>query len=338
MRISRLNTMKYLLLMTVFIIISAGSLAAVSSIFKEGVEIRKLPISWVLILSSMTVIYIFLDGLRFYVILKTLGIDLPYLYVVKQAVIGVFVANVTPFLAGGSIAQIYFMHEKEVPMSDAAAATALKAMLASGFFFMTLPIVLFLNPTILLELNIETIGWLPWLSVAFVLGIFAVIKISKFKEVTIRYVERLLLKFPLGEHRRGRLIEEIYEFLNTINLFLTGNKLHLFMSFMFTIIHFLFLFSFSVVILKLFGYKIKALTVISGQMLSNFIMYFGFTPGASGFAEGGFAYFFSMLVNEEDLLQIVLLWRGATVYLGMLIGFIFFIRESLNVRKSHHKT
>lgn len=323
--------------MLVFIMISIGSVLGISKFLKHDINLQGIPYYWYLILGTMTLIYILLDGLRFYVILKTLKIDLSYKFVVKQAIIGTFVSNVTPFLAGGSIAQIYFLKEYGIPISEAAAATSIRAILASTFFFVSLPLVVYFNPELLSTLNIESVKGLPFVSLFYVLWTAFIVLVGKYREKSMYYLGKLIYKLPLKKINKTKLHRGLDDFLKHLDLFLRGDKKHLLLSFLVTVLHFVFVFTFSVVILCLYGYKISPLIVVSGQMLSNFVMYFGFTPGASGFAEGGFAYFFSQIVSEKDLVNIVFLWRGSTVYFATIIGMFFFAKESLHIRKKHHQ-
>ena len=323
--------------MVVFITISIGSVLGISKFLKHDINLAGIPYYWYLILGTMTLVYILLDGLRFYVILKTLKIHLPYRFVVKQAIMGTFVSNVTPFLAGGSIAQIYFLKEHDIPISEAAAATSIRAILASTFFFVSLPLVVYFNPELLSTLKIESIKWLPFVSLFYVIWTAFIVLVGKYREKSMTYLGRLIRKLPLKEANKTKLHVGLDDFLKHLDLFLRGDVKHLFLSFLVTVLHFTFVFTFSVVILKLYGYNISPFIVISGQMLSNFVMYFGFTPGASGFAEGGFAYFFSQIVSEQDLVNIVFLWRGSTVYFATIIGMFFFAKETLYIRKKHHR-
>ena len=335
MNIKNVSLRRYLLLMIVFVLISVGSVLGISKLFKQQINFDTIQASWLLILACMTLIYILLDGLRFYIILKTLKIELPYLFVVRQAIIGIFVSNVTPFLAGGSIAQIYFLKEHGVPISEAAAATSLRAIMASTFFFVSLPLVVYFNPELLKTLQISSVKWLPLVSLFYILWTGFIVLIGKYREKSMKVINMLIEKLPLKETFKPELSDGIDDFLRYLDLFLRGDKKHLLQSFSATVVHFMFVFTFSVVILRFYGYIVSPAIVISGQMLSNFVMYFGFTPGASGFAEGGFAYFFSQIVKEEDLMNIVFLWRTFTVYLATGIGLLLFIRESLLVRKLH---
>ncbi|MBF4694042.1 lysylphosphatidylglycerol synthase transmembrane domain-containing protein [Fusibacter ferrireducens] len=328
---------KYLVLMLVFIVISVGSVIGISKFLKHDINLQGIPYYWYFILSAMTLIYVLLDGFRFYIILKTLKINLTYRFVVKQAVIGTFVSNVTPFLAGGSIAQIYFLKEHGIPISEAAAATSIRAILASAFFFISLPLMVYFNPELLSRLNIQSPKILPFVSLFYLLWTAFIVIVGKYREKSMHYLGKLIYRLPLKETHRTKLYAGLDDFLLHLDLFLRGDKKHLLLSFLVTVLHFGFVFMFSVVILGLYGYHISPLIVISGQMLSNFIMYFGFTPGASGFAEGGFAYFFSQIVDEKDLVNIVFLWRGSTVYLTMIMGMFLFAKESWHIRMKHHK-
>ncbi len=335
MKLEKISLKKYVLLIFLFVIVTAGTLIALDKALHMDLDFSLVPHRLWLILLAMMFIYIVLDATRFYVILDALDIHFTAREMLSLTVIGTCVSNLTPFLAGGSIAQIYLIHQKNVNTGDAIAGTIIKAMLAQVFFFLSLPIILYFN--------IDTLGFefeayrsvLPVIFIGFLLWIIFVVVFSFFYQKPIDKLKNKLAQRPDSKKKEMliKVVNEIDVSLSALNRFFRVKPIKILKAMFFTALHFMFVFSFSVVIILSLGYNLSPGDIITHQMLSQFIMYFGFTPGASGFAEGGFAYLFSNLVSDTHLGVVVFLWRFFTVYLVMGIGFVALVFEVIKVRR-----
>jgi hypothetical protein len=61
---------------------------------------------------------------------------------------------------------------------------------------------------------------------------------------------------------------------------------------------------------------------IASQLFLVIISLAPLTPGASGIAETGMVYFYSLFVSREYLGSLVALWRLITYHSNLLIGFV----------------
>ncbi len=99
------------------------------------------------------------------------------------------------------------------------------------------------------------------------------------------------------------------------------------LSVLFTVLFLLFLFSFSIVLIRALGYQSSIVTVLGFQVVVTFFMYFAPTPGATGVAEGGYGLLFAQLVQKQDIALLTLSWRVLTIYIGVVIGIVLMYRE-----------
>jgi len=327
---------QYIFFGLIFIVITIGTYYFLNKNMNLEFNFEKISPLLIVSLTVMMVIMLLLDASRFKTILYTMNIrDVSFKYCIKMAIIGICVSNLTPFTAGGSIAQIYFLNKNGLKTGDAIAVTSLKSMMASFFFFATLPIVLSLNTQILggsLE-NIQK--FLPYLTGLYLVAMAVLLWLSFHHEK----IDKKMLKWSENRKkekskRRALLVsKEVSFYFESIKRFISADKRYIVMTFLFTSLHFLFIFSFSYVILNGIGYDFTIVEVGANQMISNFVMYFGFTPGGSGFAENSYAFLFSKLVTEEDLGLVILLWRTFTVYIITAMGIFVLISEINKIRK-----
>ncbi|MBS7526414.1 flippase-like domain-containing protein [Fusibacter paucivorans] len=317
---------KYIYYIVVFIILSSASLWAVQHFFNLEVDFSRLSMPLISALCGMVVVYVLLDALRFYWILGIMDIHLPYSEIVKLVVIGTSVSNITPFLAGGSIAQIYLLNKQGVSIGRATAATSVRAVLASTFFFSVLPIVFYYNADILGDAFQKISHYLPWITLGYALWTTIIIVVSFHHQWLIGKFKHFAVKRRKAE-KLLHLADEASVFLDGMRIFLKSGMRNITGALLTTSVHFVFVFLFSVVIVGFLGYQIAPYQTAAYQMMAHFVMYFGFTPGASGFAEGSFAYIFSKVVQPDDLALVVFLWRFSTVYVITAIGFVVMLIE-----------
>lgn len=321
-----LKLKKYTYYIFIFIILSSASLWAVQHFFNLEVSFEKMTLGLVMTLVTMCLIYVLLDGLRFYWILKIMAIEMPFFEIVKLVVIGTSVSNITPFLAGGSLAQIYLLNKQGATIGNATAATSIRAFLASTYFFTVLPIAFYRNADVLGEQFNEIASYLPILTFIYLFWMIIVIVFSFRPDPLLRLISKFSSKWQ-HQSRAERFNRELISFFQGMKVFLTSGLGNILGGLLTTSLHFTFIFFFSSAILYHLGYVLNPLKVAAYQMMANFVMYFGFTPGATGFAEGAYAFIFSKVVSHEDLALVVFLWRTSTVYAVTIIGFIVLVYE-----------
>lgn len=289
-----------------------------------------------LALGILLIFYFLLDALRFLYVLKTLQIDVTLGYLVKLTFINIFLSNITPFATGGGFAQIYFLNKKGISIGDATAATTIKTALPIIFFFITTPIILITDKSLIkIVPSGNNLIYILSLVFVYILAIYGFYKTMKNTKIIKRFFFNVLLFL---EHKkifsknklkrvRDKSFLEIDVFALNIKRFLKGKKEYIFLSITFMILYLFSLFIFPVILIRGLNSSISTMQIISLQILLTFLTYFAPTPGATGVAEGGFTLMFSNFVGKNDIVSLTFSWRFFTMYLGMLIGLTIFYFE-----------
>jgi len=85
------------------------------------------------------------------------------------------------------------------------------------------------------------------------------------------------------------------------------------------------------VLMRGLGIPVSIIKVLLFQLILRFALIFSPSPGASGFAEAGFAGLFYSMIPKNLLGIYVSLWRFFTSYISAIIGGILlmkFIKET----------
>lgn len=328
------NIKNSLLYFALFLLISAVSLYYINRVYSQGSNldvIFSFPINILISLFALLFFYFIFDGLRLYFVLKTLNAEISFWNVYKLVFINIFISNITPLATGGGFAQVYFLQKKGVPLGKSSAAVVIRTLLSATMLFLSVPLIVFRNQS--------TLNLLPGDYVFFYLGVFLglyilifyllIFKLRMIMKVIYKFFYFLKSKHLLSKKRFRKVIRYIFEHLELFSedlaFFIQGQKIHVFLSFLFTAIFLLAEFSFSYLVLRGLGYQISFFRILSLQLLVVFIMYFAPTPGAAGIAEGGYSLLFARFVDQSDLFPLLFYWRFFSKYIGILIGiFVFF--------------
>lgn len=293
--------------------------------------------------------YVAIDSFRTYFILRVLGEKIRKSYILILAFINFFICNITPFSIGGAFAMIYFLHKKGLPVGKAAAVTSLKALLASAFNMMIFPFsllyVLGANDNIS---NMATakraLTIFPFVLIGYVIILILLFKLLKHREkinlIIHRFYSWIYHRKWISSHTFYKLYESTSTQINTfsynVRTFFSGAPKYIVLSFVATILYYIAIYLFSVIMVNDLSLNLSALQTMAFQSVATLIMYFGATPGASGIAEGGYAYLFSKLVTEDiQLAALTFYWRLFTTYITSGIGGILFFGEVYRVRKQN---
>ena len=268
-----------------------------------------------------------------------MGSRITFAYIIKLVFINIFISNVTPLATGGGVVQVYFMQHKGMPIGEATAATSIRTMLAALILFTLTPLIIWAKPDLFhvfmhknLLYAITGFSCLYLIIFSIILFRIRVVKFWLFKGLYLLHSLRLISK--------ARFRSFFLRFSDELNLFAAGFKRYfkgrpiwVALSVAFTALFLLLLFSFSVVLIKAFGYRIPVLTILVFQVVVTFFMYFAPTPGASGVAEAGYGLLFAQLIQKQDITMLTLSWRFLTIYVGVVIGIVVFYREIFNREK-----
>lgn len=327
------NLFNYLSYLLIFIIISFLSLFFISKYIGEVSNfsvLKGISLHSILGILFLLVFYYLFDGLRLYYVLKVLNTDIDLKHMVKLVFINIFISNITPFASGGGFFQIYFLNKKGISLGNATAATTIRTVLATLFFFIVTPIILikeerfvnvFPQRTVLFYISLFSILYL----IFFYIVIF---KNRTLKKIIYSFLNFLESKDWISRKKFRRLITDLFEeidiFAESLASFFSGDLRYILSSIVFTLLFLFSEFSFSVFLIRGLGYDVPIILIIYMQIVVVFFMYFAPTPGATGVAEGSYSLIFSKFVENGHIVPIIFAWRFFTKYIGIFIGMIFF--------------
>ena len=337
---------KYYGLALLFFALSFATISFVHHFFSGGRIQLPVGLFSVQVISSLLILlllYFLADGLRLYSIIRAMDAEIRFSYIIKLVFINIFISNVTPLATGGGVVQVYFMRQQGMAIGTATAATSIRTMLAALMLFTLTPIIIWAKPDlfqIFLHKNllyaITTFSCLYLVLFWIILFRIRLIKRWLFKGLHFASNLRLISRSRFRSFFL-RFSTEFEVFSRGFKQYFRGNLYWTTLSIVFTAMFLLLLFSFSVVLIKAFGYQIPALTILVFQVVVTFFMYFAPTPGASGVAEAGYGLLFAQLVQKQDITLLTLSWRFLTIYTGVVIGIVLFYREIM-ARKKIKKT
>ncbi|MGM0369741.1 MAG: lysylphosphatidylglycerol synthase transmembrane domain-containing protein [Bacillota bacterium] len=327
------NIVGYLIYFLVFVVLSCLSLYFIYKIFGANSNFaifQSYSLSIFISLFSLLIFYFSFDGLRLYYVLKTLNTEIDFKHIAKLVFINLFISNVTPFATGGGFVQIYFLNKRGVSLGNATAATTIRTVLATIFFFIATPIIIVTEPSLSQVLPKQTVlFYVSLFSTLYVLFFYIVIFRNRLLKKIVYNILRFIKNKKIISKNKFRelcqnLFEEIDIFSDNLNYFLKGEKKYIIATIISTLLFLLAEFSFSVILIIGLGYEVSMLSIILLQVVVVFSMYFAPTPGATGVAEGSFSLLFARFVDSSEIVPLIFAWRFLTKYIGIIIGMILF--------------
>ncbi|MDQ8205588.1 lysylphosphatidylglycerol synthase transmembrane domain-containing protein [Pelagicoccus sp. SDUM812003] len=280
------------------------------------------------------VAYYFLDALRLHFALRSQGQRVALACQAKLLFINFFVSNITPLATGGGLAQVWFLKRRGVPIGASLAATSFRTLFAVILIFGAAPVAI-------------ATGSVPgdsfpkaaaWIALPVSLAVFGCSlavatqgrAMAKLAMVCARISERARFIDTVKAKRWGvRSALSALRFSRRIRSSLSGDRaVWLSLSFATTAAFLLALFLIPACLFGLFGYELDYLDAMGAQCLTTFAMYFAPSPGGAGFAEAAFGGFFHVAAPAATLGSIALIWRVATIHLGVGIGAIVLFLET----------
>ncbi|WP_211209284.1 lysylphosphatidylglycerol synthase transmembrane domain-containing protein [Hydrogenovibrio halophilus] len=280
---------------------------------------------------GLLLVYFAADGLRLWCTLKALGYPIRARDMTQLVFLNIFVSNITPLATGGGVAQVWFLRQHSVPVGKALTATTIRTVLAILMIFAAAPILWSLLP----DLGGSARGLIQtglWLTIGVYAAGFALVLFKT--DWLIRTLLALLaglcrirlLSYSRFVYLKRHWIREMRRFSRGFRQYFAGGWFWVTSSVVSTAVFLLALFSFPALIFHALGYDLSYWLALAKMVVTTFIMYFSPTPGGSGIAEGVFGRFFSADLLTTHLVLAVVVWRGLTIYLGMLIGLMVTLR------------
>jgi uncharacterized protein (TIRG00374 family) len=254
-----------------------------------------------------------------------------------------FFAKITPFESGGESFLLYFFHKDRNYPVGITTSIIMTKVLFSHFARLSMGILI----PIFVVVFKSTWEISRGVSIALDVGLasyiffFSLMSLIFFKPQKIKPVIRALSALPLIRRFNKLKIDEWVNKFNKImddfkevrGKLLTTKRSDLVLVGIYSFLCWIFIFCVPVFLLKGMGIHSPIIHVLTIAIFYQIASAYAPTPGSSGVAEIGFASLFSILVPHSLLFVFVILWRGVTHYMVILVGAIFTIKEAIVQRR-----
>lgn len=258
-------------------------------------------------------------------------------HAIKSMFIGQFYSMVTPFASGGQPMQLMMM------VQDGIRASHATAVLVNKFLYFQIGVTIY--SLVLFLLNWQTmLGYLYASKGLIALGILfntigltllllAVFSPRRIK-IVIYSVTKLMQRFKVPQDKvvrmRNHWLTEVDEFAKSIQLLLINRTIVIKLTLM-TIVQLTAYFGITFFVYRAFGQSGKGFVeIIALQSILYMSISLIPSPGSAGVAEGGFFMVFSTLFPAGATTGAILVWRGITYYLNLVISGVMTIITTAN--------
>ncbi len=260
------------------------------------------------------------DYLGFMVFTRGAGKNIRFIESMSVITIGQFLSLVTPFQVSGLPVQVFYLKKKcRIDYGEGTSLLFIRAVSALTIFLLSAPFVFmfageaFQNPIVKHTTRI--------------IGILTIIVVVVVAFVMTR--PRWFTRFMKG--RAGKFLNQVFEFRKTFLNFFVKSWLYFIAGLLLMVISFTAYFMVAPVLMRGLGIPVSIIKVLLFQLILRFALIFSPSPGASGFAEAGFAGLFYTMIPKNLLGIYVSLWRFFTSYISAIIGgflLMKFIKET----------
>lgn len=279
---------------------------------------------YLLLTVILQAVFWFLWGFRLKMIASYIGYQIPLGYACKISLASAFLATITPSSAGGEPLRVKMLADAGANYGEASAAVLAERVLDAIYFAIALPVFLFLS-------GISTSFGMK-VAIIFIVSLagFLLIFYRMFKsEEDIGRISRFFYKIlskikgeEFGRKWSTRLENEMISFRRAAVELLRNPVHRIVLLLASTALLWTSIFLIPSLILLSLHSEPNFLLSYTAQLIIIVISLIPLTPGASGIAEAGAAYLYSMFVPQHILGVLIGLWRVMTYHLSMLVGFV----------------
>jgi uncharacterized protein (TIRG00374 family) len=299
----------------------------------------------------LNILYWILWGARLKILANTMdkNVKISLLKSIKIVIANLFLACITPSMAGGEPVRIYLLNKNGMTYGCATAAVLGERLIDGIFILIMIPIALFIFKDVK-DLGIVSVGLTIGVIIfimLILLFIYSIINPSKTKTFLI-YLSKKFRRF-FKKESEGRIIQrinyEVDEFHKSMHCFTGQNKKSLFLASILTVIFWSVGFLIPSFILLGLGLPPFFLESYVAQIILLVIIMLPLTPGSSGVAEVSLYGLYGVLIGTSSSTLIgvfIILHRFISFHMNLIAGAIFQYRIfksvasfSMDVLKKH---
>jgi hypothetical protein len=279
---------------------------------------------------GVNVIYWILWGVRLRILSNTIdkNVNISVWESTKIIFANLFLANITPSMAGGEPVRIYLLNKKGLSVGNATASVLGERLLDVIFLLLCVPFA-FLIFRGRIEVGALRVG----LTIAIAIFLLAVIifayalKNPKQTKSFLIFLSNKLSKFSKIKDSESTRIKKINsavdDFHNSMVFFLSTGKKTFIKAGIFTAVFWITGWMVPPLILLGLGLEPFIIESCAAQVLLIMIVMMPTTPGGAGVTEGGAAVLYSVFIGSSLVGIFVILFRFITYHMGLIVGAIF---------------
>jgi len=246
----------------------------------------------------------------------------------KIVIANLFLANITPSMAGGEPIRIYLLKKKGLNIGGATAAVLGERLLDAIFLLCCIPFAFIIfgryisNELIQIGLSIAILLFI----LAIAIFIYSIRYPEKTKKIIYRIankINKITKKQETSNAVVERISNEVDNFHNSMIFFIKEGKKSFFIAFIITALFWIVGWSIPILLLMGLGISPFILESIAAQVFLIIIAMMPTTPGSAGVSEGGVAALFGVFISPSLIGVYVLLYRLITYHMGLIAGAIF---------------
>ena len=334
------KTIKNLIIFILLIIFTFYIILKDQDIVEITQVLRNVRLDYVVIAIVAMLIYLVLESVNMGRKLKTLNEKSSFIQNFRYVLIGFFFSSITPAASGGQPMQIYYMHKNGISIANSTLSLLINLC---SFQIITIS---FAMISLIFNYKYLTTG-LVWLFVIGVtlnsvalslllIGIFS----KKLSACLVKISVKILSFFKIKniEEKQEKLEKELFKYQGSA-AYIKQNIEVMLKTILTTFVQILFYYSIPFWIYSSFGFsEYNIIQIISLQAILYATVSGIPLPGAVGVSEGGFLGIFKNVFTTSTLNSAMILNRGVSFYLFVLISAILVISQALVANKKSDLT
>lgn len=334
------KTIKNLIIFILLIIFTFYIILKDQDIVEITQVLRNVRLEYVVIAIVAMLIYLVLESVNMGRALKTLNEKSSFIQNFRYVLIGFFFSSITPAASGGQPMQIYYMHKNGISIANSTLSLLINLC---SFQIITIS---FAMISLIFNYKYLTTG-LVWLFVIGVtlnsialslllIGIFS----KKLSACLVKISVKILSFFKIKniEEKQEKLEKELFKYQGSA-AYIKQNIEVMLKTILTTFVQILFYYSIPFWIYSSFGFsEYNIIQIISLQAILYATVSGIPLPGAVGVSEGGFLGIFKNVFTTSTLNSAMILNRGVSFYLFVLISAILVISQALVANKKSDLT
>ena len=334
------KTIKNLIIFILLIIFTFYIILKDQDIVEITQVLRNVRLEYVVIAIVAMLIYLVLESVNMGRTLKTLNEKSSFIQNFRYVLIGFFFSSITPAASGGQPMQIYYMHKNGISIANSTLSLLINLC---SFQIITIS---FAMISLIFNYKYLTTG-LVWLFVIGVtlnsvalslllIGIFS----KKLSACLVKISVKILSFFKIKniEEKQEKLEKELFKYQGSA-AYIKQNIEVMLKTILTTFVQILFYYSIPFWIYSSFGFsEYNIIQIISLQAILYATVSGIPLPGAVGVSEGGFLGIFKNVFTTSTLNSAMILNRGISFYLFVLISAILVISQTFATNKKSDLT